>query len=282
MNSMIPYIVLMRLNRPVGIFLLGWPSLMALWLAAGGLPDPRLIVIFILGTLVMRSLGCVINDLTDRPFDGHVQRTQSRPLVTGAVTAKGAYTLCFILSIIACILVLCTNWETVLLSTVALGLTIVYPWMKRFFGAPQLILGLAFSWAIPMAYMAQSGTLPLDCWLLFIATVSWTIAYDTLYAMADKADDLKIGVKSSALFFGDNDKIAVNILQIITIALFVFIGWRQQLNGYFATAIVFAVLFTLYQQYLIRDRNPTACFQAFLNHQWLGAGLFFGIFLGLH
>lgn len=280
MRSVAPYIILMRLHRPVGIFLLGWPTLIALWLAGDGSPKPGLVAIFTLGVVVMRSLGCVINDITDRPFDGHVSRTQSRPLITGSVSLAGAYKLVAGLGLLAFILVLFTTRQTVLLSSVGLGLAILYPWMKRIFGVPQFILGLAFAWAIPMVYMAQSGHLPLDCWLLFGATVCWTMAYDTLYAMADKADDLKIGIKSSAIFFGPYDKFAVNILQITTLGLLLCIGWRQQLGIPFYAALVLAAGLSLYQHFQVKHRDPKACFQAFCNHQWLGAALFLGVVLG--
>lgn len=271
------YFELMRFHRPVGIFLLGWPTVMALWLAAETVPSFDLIVIFISGIIVMRALGCVINDLTDRAFDGHVQRTQNRPLVSGHVTPKGALVLCGVLGIIAVFLVSLTTFETVLLSILGMLLTIIYPWMKRFMPLPQGVLGLAFAWAIPMAFMAQSGQLPLTCWLLFAATIMWTIAYDTLYAMADRKEDLAIGLKSSAIFLGKHDRLAVGLLQMSMLLLFVTIGRMEQLHWPFYVAILGGVLFTIIQDQRIKTRAPQACFQAFVNHQWLGAMLFFGI-----
>lgn len=275
-----PYLHLMRLHRPIGIFLLGWPPLIALWLAAEAHPAWSLVLIFSAGIVVMRSLGCVINDLTDRPFDGEVARTQDRPLVAGTVTPKGAYALCGLLGLIALGLVLLTTWQTVCLSVVGLALTALYPWMKRVMPVPQLVLGAAFAWAIPMAYMAVQRALPLDCWLLFAATLLWTVAYDTLYAMADREDDLKIGVKSSAIFLGRYDRPAVFVMQMGMLLLLCLLGYQQQLQGPFYGAILGGVLFTLWQDQRIKDRAPEVCFQAFLNHQWLGALLFLGVVFG--
>ncbi len=273
------YACLMRLPRPIGILLLLWPTLMALWLAGKGHPSWQLVLIFTLGVIVMRSAGCIINDIADRKYDKYVQRTQNRPLVTGKVSVKEALVLFVGLVLIAFVLVSFTNAFTVQLSLVGLVLASIYPFMKRYTHFPQVVLGAAFGWAIPMAYSAQSQQLPLDCWLLYAATLCWTIAYDTLYAMADKEEDEKIGVKSTAIFFAKKDKVAVALFQCMMLSLFVILGKYLLLGRIFFIGIILAAICMLYQHWLIRDRQPQKCFQAFLNNAWVGLVLFAGTLL---
>lgn len=276
------YWVLARLNRPIGILLLLWPTLIALWLASDNLPRPRLIIIFTLGAIIMRSAGCIINDWADRHIDGRVERTRLRPLVTGKITSRAALGFFFGLLLLALILVLTTNFFTIFLSLGALAIASCYPFMKRYTHFPQVVLGAAFGWAIPMAYAATLNFLPLECWLLFSATLLWAIAYDTIYAMVDKADDLKIGVKSTAIAFGKHDKLAIAACQAVMLGLFVLIGWRLKLAIFFYLGIMIALILFLYQHYLIKDRNPQQCWQAFLNNQWVGLALFVGTLLAKH
>ncbi|MDE1461687.1 4-hydroxybenzoate octaprenyltransferase [Spartinivicinus poritis] len=266
-----------RLNRPIGLYLLLWPTLWSLWLAADGLPDWHLIIIFCLGVTVMRSAGCVINDIADRHFDGHVKRTQSRPLVTGELTLKEAIGCFVALCTIALVLVLFTNQLTILLSFGALALAICYPFMKRYTHFPQIVLGAAFSWSIPMAYTAQTGELNHAIWLLFLANLTWTVAYDTAYAMVDRDDDLKIGVKSTAILFGKADKLMIGLLQIITLALLAGVGYLFQRGWLFFIGIGLMAGLFIYQQYLIKDRDRSQCFKAFLNNHWAGMFVFVGI-----
>jgi len=280
MNRLYHYALLMRLHRPVGMILLLWPALIALWLASNGDPDPTLVLIFTLGVVMMRSCGCIVNDLADRHVDGYVRRTQNRPLVVGTVKPKEAYFLFAILLAAAFGLVCATNRETILLSIIAVLLACCYPLTKRFTHFPQVVLGAAYAWSIPMAYMAQGSTITLDAFALYVATVLWVIAYDTQYAMVDKEDDLKIGIKSTAIYFGVYDKITIFLLQILMLAILFVIGDDLNLNVFFTIGLCAAFLLTLYQQWLIRNREPQACLQAFLNNQWLGAVLFAGVFLG--
>ncbi|MCX4026547.1 4-hydroxybenzoate octaprenyltransferase [Endozoicomonas sp. SM1973] len=276
-NKLNAFLSITRLNRPIGIYLLLWPTLWSLWLAADGLPDWHLIIIFCLGVTVMRSAGCVINDIADRHFDGHVKRTQNRPLVTGAMTLKEAMGCFVALCIIALILVLFTNQLTILLSFGALALAISYPFMKRYTHFPQIVLGAAFSWSIPMAYTAQTGELNHAIWLLFWANLAWTVAYDTAYAMVDRDDDLKIGVKSTAILFGKADKLMIGLLQIITLALLSGVGYLFQRGWLFFIGIGLMAGLFIYQQYLIKDRDRSQCFKAFLNNHWAGMFVFVGI-----
>jgi 4-hydroxybenzoate polyprenyltransferase len=269
----------MRLHRPIGILLLLWPTLIALWLASDGSPKPLVVLIFIAGTVVMRSAGCVINDWADRKFDAHVARTSQRPLVTGAVSSGGALVLFGILLAIAFALVLLLNIYTIILSIGAVFLATLYPFMKRYTHFPQVILGAAFAWAIPMAYAAQGKPLALDCWLIFVAAVLWTLAYDTEYAMADIQDDLKIGVKSMAIALGKYDKISIGILAFLSLATWCAVGIYLHLGLFYFCGIIISTIFIGYQLWLIRDRDPQACFNAFINNQWVGLALFFGTFL---
>jgi 4-hydroxybenzoate polyprenyltransferase len=273
------YLQLMRADRPIGTLLLLWPTLWALWLAAGGWPRWPLLPIFILGVFLMRSAGCVINDYADRNFDGSVKRTAQRPLATGAVGTREALLLCAALCIAAFGLVLLTNRLTVLLSLVALALAVFYPFSKRFTQLPQLVLGLAFGWSIPMAYAAQTGALPRGCWLVFIANILWTLVYDTFYAMVDRDDDLRIGVKSTAILFGDDDRLITGILQLSMLLVLVLTGVHYQLGYWFYIALLGTAGLFVYQQHLVRHRERAACFRAFLHNNWVGALIFAGIFI---
>lgn len=273
------YLKLMRLHKPIGFFLLLWPTLIALWVAALGHPKPFIVFIFIAGVFVMRAAGCVINDFFDQKFDDKVSRTKNRPLVTGAVTNKEAIILFFCLMTIAFLLVLQLNIQTILLSFVAALLAILYPLMKRLINFPQAVLGAAFAWSIPMAFMAITETIPLTAWILYAATLLWVLAYDTQYAMTDLKDDLNIGIKSTAILFGKFDKIIILILQLLSLILFFYVGYSLHLRFYYMIGIVAAFVFFLYQQYLIKDRDPSLCLKAFLNNNYVGGALFFGYFL---
>lgn len=275
------YAVLARLDRPVGILLLLWPTLWALWVAADGMPDMQVLVIFVLGVVLMRSAGCVINDYADRNVDPHVARTRHRPIATGQVTPNEALVLFAVLSLTAFALVWLTNTLTILLSLGGAVLAAVYPFMKRYTHLPQVVLGAAFAWAVPMAFAAQLGAVPNVAWLIFIATVVWTVAYDTMYAMVDRADDVKIGVKSTAILFGDADRFIIGVLQITTVLVLVLVGVRQQLGAFYYVGLSGAAALAIYQQWLIRDRDPTACLRAFLNNQWFGLLVFVGLVLDL-
>jgi 4-hydroxybenzoate polyprenyltransferase len=270
---------LTRANKPIGIYLLLWPTISALWIAEQGFPRLSLLFIFIAGTALMRSAGCCVNDFADHKIDGHVARTQRRPLTLGLLTRKDAF-LCFtLLSIISFGLVLLTNQRTVILAFAAVALVAVYPFMKRFTNLPQLVLGIAFSWGILMAFSAATGEVPQSAYLLFVANVLWTVAYDTQYAMVDREFDIEIGVKSTAILFGDADKIIIASLQVMFIVALVFAGRQFELGVFYFLSLVIASGFLLYQQYLIRDRLPGPCFESFLNNNWVGAIIFIGVLL---
>lgn len=273
------YIALTRFNRPIGSYLLLWPTLWALWLAAKGIADVHLIIIFTVGTFLMRSAGCAINDYADRGIDAHVKRTAERPLAAGRITAKEALMVATSLALLAFVLVLMTNLKTILLSFVAVALAACYPFMKRYTHFPQVVLGAAFSWGIPMAFTAQTNELPQQLWLVYITALLWTVAYDTFYAMTDREDDLKIGVKSTAIIFGDHDRLITAILQVLVIILLVLVGLQFQLNGWYFFSLLGASALFIYQQVLIRHRDRDQCFKAFLNNHWVGAIIFAGIFL---
>ncbi|WP_321408405.1 4-hydroxybenzoate octaprenyltransferase [Tolumonas auensis] len=274
-----PYWQLARLDKPIGTLLLLWPTLWALWLASVGVPSFSLLLIFTAGVFVMRSAGCVINDYADRKFDGYVKRTASRPLPAGRLTAVRALLFFLLLVLIAFVLVWQLNQFTIYLSVGGLLLAAIYPFMKRVTSLPQVVLGMAFSWAIPMAYGAVAGQLTVTTWLLFLANLVWTIAYDTMYAMVDRDDDLKIGVKSTAILFGQNDRLYIALLQLGTLILLAIIGWLEQLTvSYYFSLLLAAGLF-IYQQWLIRHRQRDACFRAFLNNNWVGMLIFAGIML---
>lgn len=279
LNRFSQYAILMRWHRPVGILLLLWPTLWALWIAGHGKPDILLVSIFVVGAIIMRSAGCVINDIADRNFDGFVARTKDRPLANKKISMTAAVTLLICLCLCAFILVLFLNRLTILLAIIALLTTLIYPFMKRYIHVPQLILGIAFAWSVPMAFAAQTNSLPAICWLIFLIAVVWPVMYDTLYAMTDREDDLKIGIKSTAILFGNLDRFILAVLQLMLILLFILLGEILKLRFWYYTGIVCAAIFFIYQQYLIKDRNPKKCFQAFLNNQWVGLIIFLGLLI---
>lgn len=270
---------LMRIDKPIGTLLLLWPTMWALWLSGMAVPPLSVLVVFVLGVIVMRAAGCVINDYADRKVDGHVKRTALRPLASGAVTEKEAKILFVVLGLLAFALVLTMNRMTILLSFGGLALAWVYPFMKRYTHLPQVVLGAAFGWAIPMGWAAVSESLPLVCWLVFFANICWTVAYDTQYAMVDRDDDLKIGVKSTAILFGRFDKLIIGILQLATLGLMALVGLMLHLNGAFYWSLLVAGGFFVYQQKLIAQRERDPCFQAFLNNNYVGLVLFIGVLL---
>jgi len=268
----------MRLDKPIGILLLLWPTFWALWLSAYGKPNWTLLWIFTLGTVLMRSAGCVINDLADRNFDPHVARTKDRPLATGQVSTREALALFVALVFCSFLLILpILSWLIFGLSLVALFLAASYPYTKRFLAIPQAYLGVAFGFGIPMAYAAQTGVIPLVAWCLLLANIFWAIAYDTEYAMVDRADDLKIGIKTSAITFGTFDVAAVMLCYAATLALIAWVGWQMQRGLAFYSGLVIAAALALYHYTLIRDRERMRCFKAFLHNNWIGASIFAGI-----
>ncbi|QIW15398.1 4-hydroxybenzoate polyprenyltransferase [Pasteurellaceae bacterium RH1A] len=272
---------LMRLDKPIGTLLLLHPTLWALFMAADGFPPINIFLIFVLGVIVMRAAGCVINDYADRHIDGQVKRTNQRPLATGRVTETEAKILFGGLLLMAFCLVLQLNTYTILLSFIAAGLAVVYPFMKRYTHLPQLVLGMAFGWSIPMAFGAVSESLPLECWLLFLANLAWTVAYDTQYAMVDRDDDLRIGVKSTAILFAQYDNKIIALLQFTTLGLLVWLGYLKDFNlGYFVVLALTATLF-IYQCWLTKKRERMACFKAFLNNNYVGMGIFVAILVGI-
>lgn len=273
------YCLLTRLHRPIGIFLLLWPMLWALWIASAGRPDTLVLVVFVLGVVLMRSAGCVINDYADRHIDPQVSRTRDRPLATGAVTPREALLLFGALSLLALGLVLLMNELTLKLAPIALLLAVSYPYAKRYTYLPQVHLGAAFGWAVPMVFAAQTGSLPPLAWLLFIATVLWATVYDTMYAMVDRADDLRLGVKSTAILFGEADRLIIGVLQLTLLTTLVVAGRHAELGAPYYLGLAVAAGFALYHQYLIKDRTPAGCFKAFLNNNLLGAAVFAGIAL---
>ncbi len=273
------YVLLMRLHRPIGILLLLWPTLWALWIASSGNPQPLVLTVFVLGVVVMRSAGCVINDYADRDVDPRVRRTRERPIAAGRVTDKEAIWLFLGLCGVAFALVSLLNGLTIALSLIALTLAISYPFVKRYTHLPQLYLGVAFGWAVPMAFAAQTGSVPVVAWVLLTAVVLWALAYDTMYAMVDREDDVQIGVKSTAVLFGKADRAIIAVVQMALLVLLGFLGQHVGLGLYFYLGLAAAALFALYQQHLIRERDPRHCFQAFLNNNWFGAAIFVGIAL---
>ncbi|MGA9852876.1 MAG: 4-hydroxybenzoate octaprenyltransferase [Gammaproteobacteria bacterium] len=273
------YLRLMRLHRPIGSFLLLWPTLWALWLASDGHPTPKFFTIFVIGVFVMRSAGCIMNDFADRNFDPHVRRTRDRPLATREVSVWEALILFVILCLIALGLVLMLNRLTLELAVIGAVLVLTYPFMKRYTYLPQPYLGMAFGWGIPMAYAAVTGHVSTVAWLIFIANVIWSTVYDTMYAMVDRRDDLRIGVKSTAILFGDLDRVIVGILQALLLADLALVGYRTGMSTVYYVGLAFALLFAVYEQALIRRRNPQRCFQAFMNNNWFGAAVFAGILL---
>lgn len=275
------YCRLMRIDKPIGSLLLLWPTLWALWLAGRGAPQPWTLWVFIAGVFLMRAAGCVINDYADRHFDGHVKRTASRPLPSGLVSEQSAKVLFVALVLLAFALVLTLNRMTIWLSVAALALAWVYPFMKRISHLPQFVLGAAFGWSIPMAYAAVSESLPGTTWIMFLAYICWTVAYDTQYAMVDRDDDLKIGIKSTAILFGRFDTLIIGLLQACMLALMLVVGMQMTLGGVFYAAVLIAAALFIYQQRLIAGRERDACFRAFHNNNYVGMTLFAGIVLGL-
>lgn len=273
------YVQLIRLDKPIGILLLLWPTLIALWIAAKGIPDPFVLFVFVMGVILMRSAGCAINDYADREIDHQVERTKNRPLTSGKITEKETLLVFTSLSLIAFILVLFMNTLTILMSVVGLLLAASYPFMKRYHYLPQVHLGAAFGWSAPMAYAAQANEVNEVTWLIFIATVLWATVYDTMYAMVDYDDDIEIGVKSTAILFGNQDKLIIGFIQILLILNLLLIGHRAELGLYYYIGVATASLLAIYQQYLIKDRNRELCFKAFLNNNWFGLVLFAGVFL---
>jgi 4-hydroxybenzoate polyprenyltransferase len=273
------YLRLMRLDRPIGIWLLLWPTLWALWVAGNGHPDPKVLVVFVLGVTVMRSAGCIVNDFADRNVDPHVRRTRERPLAARRVTPTEALLLFAGLMAVALWLATYLNPFTLRLACVGAALTVSYPFLKRFFALPQLYLALAFSWGVPMAFAALLGALPRVAWVMFVATIIWVTIYDTLYAMVDREDDLKIGVNSSAIVFADMDRLIVGALQLTMLMALLLMGRSLAFGNAYLVALGVAALFFLYQQWLIRAREPDACLRAFLNNHYVGMSIFIGILL---
>ena len=275
------YIRLMRLDKPIGSLLLLWPTYWALFLSADGWPDLDILVIFTLGVFIMRTAGCVINDFADRKIDKHIVRTQGRPLATGEISSNSALVLFGLLLLVALGLVLQTNLLTIKLSLIALLLATLYPFTKRWTNLPQLVLGAAFGMSVPMAFSAQTGVIPLTAWLVFIATLVWTLIYDTFYAMADRDEDLKIGVKSTAILFAKYDQIIITLLQILLIIVFVLIGNTFDLGLIYDFSLVIISFFMIYHQFLLKKRQKEEYFKAFINNNFIGMTVFLGIFLSV-
>lgn len=273
------FIQLTRMDKPIGIYLLLWPTLWALWIAAKGVPSLGILLIFVFGVILTRAGGCVINDFADRKVDGHVKRTEQRPLVSGKISSKEALVFFALLMGISFLLVLCTNATTVWLSFGGLALAASYPFMKRYTYYPQVVLGAAFSWGMPMAFTAQTDSLPAAAWLLYIANLLWTVAYDTYYAMTDRDDDLKIGVKSTAILFGDADRVIILGLQGLSLGCLLLAGVQFNLGGWFHLGLLVAAGCYLWEFWYTRNREPQRCFQAFLHNHWAGLAIFAGIVL---
>ena len=273
------FIQLTRMDKPIGIYLLLWPTLWALWLAAKGVPSLSNLLIFVFGVILTRAGGCVINDFADRKVDGHVKRTEQRPLVSGKISSKEALVFFALLMGISFLLVLCTNAPTIWLSFGGLALAASYPFMKRYTYYPQVVLGAAFSWGMPMAFTAETGSLPAAAWLLYIANLLWTVAYDTYYAMTDREDDLKIGVKSTAILFGDADRVINLSLQGLALGCLLLAGTHFDLGGWFHLGLLVAAGCFVWEFWYTRDRDPQRCFKAFLHNHWAGLAIFVGIVL---
>jgi len=268
---------LLRLDKPIGILLLLWPTLWGLWFAAEGLPPLHILLIFIAGVVLMRSAGCAINDYADRNFDAHVERTRLRPMATGEVSRREALLLAAGLSLVAFILILPLNRQVILLSVPALFLASSYPFTKRFFAIPQAYLGMAFGFGIPMAYAAILGNVPIEAWLLLLANLFWAVAYDTEYAMVDRPDDLKIGIRTSAITFGKFDIAAIAMCYALTLGLLAYVGFRVGLGAAFHSGLLIAAGIAAYHLWLTRERERTACFKAFLHNTWFGFAVFAGL-----
>jgi 4-hydroxybenzoate polyprenyltransferase len=270
---------LARVDRPIGTLLLLWPCLMALVLAAAGTPEPKVLLVFILGVFIMRANGCVINDYADRKLDAHVERTKARPLASGELSSREALTLFVVLGLLALGLVLLLNPLVLKLALVGIILTVIYPFMKRVTQMPQMFLGIVWSWSIPMAYAAQLGEVPIEAWWLFAANWCWTVAYDTMYAMVDRDDDLKVGIKSTAILFGRYDRQIIALFQLAALGCFAAVGLSADLGLFYGLGLLVFIGLGLYQQILIVGRDRAACFKAFLNNNWAGMGLFVALCL---
>jgi len=273
------YALLMRLHRPIGTLLLLWPTLWGLWIAGAGRPDPHVLLVFVAGVVLMRSAGCVMNDFADRRIDPHVARTRDRPLARGTVTPLEALLLAGALGAVAFGLVLTLNRLTVLLALAGAVLTVAYPFLKRFTHLPQIWLGASFGWSVPMAFAAQTGAVPQLAWLMFIAVVIWAVVYDTMYAMVDREDDLQLGVRSTAILFGDADRLIIGVLQALLLVALALVGQQAALGAWYYAALLVAAGLALWQQWLIRERRPEDCFRAFLNNHYFGMTVFIGILL---
>ncbi|MEM7292277.1 MAG: 4-hydroxybenzoate octaprenyltransferase [Pseudomonadota bacterium] len=278
-ERLIHYAILVRLDRPIGIYLLLWPCWWALWIASEGFPNLWILLVFTLGTIFMRSAGCAINDYADRNIDGQVERTRARPLATGAVSPKEALGVFAVLCAVSFLLVLTTNRLTVYFSFVGVVLAVIYPFAKRYTYLPQVVLGAAFGWAIPMAYTAVTGGTDKNTWLLYIIAILWAVAYDTLYSMADREDDLKLGVKSTAILFGEADVAIVAFIQAVVLGGLLLIGSALEMSTWFYLGWVVAVLLAIYQIFMVADRHPAHCIRGFLNNHYLGMAVFVGIAL---
>jgi len=273
------YAKLMRVDKPIGVWLLLWPTLWALWLAGEGHPDQGLFVVFVLGVFVMRSAGCVLNDYVDRKIDPYVERTRTRPIASGAVAPTEALILFVALALIAIGLATMLNRPARMLAIVAAGLTVAYPFIKRYVSIPQFVLGAAFGWAVPMAFAAQTGRTSQLAWLVFGVALVWAVIYDTFYAMVDREDDRKLGIKSTALLFGEVDLFVIAGLQILMLAALAFVGMRAELGFWYFLSVAGAACLMAYHQWLARDRQPAGCFSAFLHNHHIGLVIFVGIVL---
>jgi 4-hydroxybenzoate polyprenyltransferase len=274
------YALLARLDRPIGTWLLMWPALWGLWIAGAGRPHPRVLIVFVAGVFVMRAAGCVINDYADRNIDPHVRRTRDRPLAARRVAPREALYLFAVLITVALYLVTRLDFLTIKLAFIGAAMTVSYPFVKRIFPMPQLYLGISFGgWSVPMAFAAESGSVPRVAWVLYIAAVMWAAIYDTMYAMVDREDDLKVGVKSSAILFADMDKLLIGVMQGMMLFALVLAGRSMKFGQWYDAGVVAAGLLFLYQQWLIRKREPAGCLKAFFNNQYVGAVIFVGIML---
>ena len=267
----------MRFDKPIGILLLLWPTLLALWIAGAGQPSLKNVLIFCTGVVLMRAAGCIMNDIADRDFDPHVQRTRSRPLACGELSVREALAMFLVLMILAFALVLLTNTLTIKLAFVGAALAASYPFFKRVTHLPQVVLGVAFGWGIPMAFAAQTGHVPVVAWWLLSVNVTWSVIYDTLYAMVDRDDDISVGIKSTAILFGRHDLRVLRILKLLMLALLLRLGLMLELSWPWYTGIVISAFLFALQQYWVRNREPAACFKAFLNNNWVGLVLFAGL-----
>jgi 4-hydroxybenzoate polyprenyltransferase len=280
-NRLVEYAYLIRLDKPIGTLLLLWPTLWALWLASAGVPDLNILLIFVAGTFLMRSAGCAMNDYADRDFDRHVQRTQARPVTSGKISGKEAVLVAAILALLAFLLIQPLNTYTKKLSVIALLVAFIYPFTKRFFAMPQAVLGIAFGFGIPMAYAAILNDIPLEAWILFVGNIFWAIAYDTAYAMVDREDDLRLGLRTSAITLGQYDVVAIAMSYVILFISQIWVAQLANLSNYFLVGWSIALACAIYHLKLISTRKREECFAAFRHNNWLGGFLFIGIVLGL-